>query len=77
MKQTLEKFADKGIEQMEKELGIFVVKQKPVIKENLIFLLQTVRRLTIRECMDKLEDDSDYWYAASLLNNLDKNTINI
>ena len=40
-------------------------------------LLKQVRKNTIRECMDKLENDPDYWYAASLLQNLSENEIQI
>lgn len=49
MKQTLEEYADIAITDLEEKLGIFIVKQKPLVKERIVQLLQSVREATIKE----------------------------
>lgn len=78
MKQTLEEYADIAITDLEEKLGIFIVKQKPLVKERVVKLLQCVREATIKECREEMyEADYASWYHIGNFRHLDINTIDI
>jgi hypothetical protein len=77
MRYTFEELVESKLSEFENATGMFLHKNRELVKKELVDMCRNVKALTKRECSEALaETENDYWWENSF-SQIDEFTIEI
>lgn len=77
MRYTFEELVESKLSEFENATGMFLHKNRELVKKELINMCRNVKALTVAECRETLQENSCDLYSLFVLESVDENTIEI